>query len=218
MKQIIQLFSIVALITANSLYAHDNHSNHSYVGSHGMALLNPAENQWFAYHMALYTPPHDYQIVYRVDVPADIKAVLPKRGLVTILPDQHFDLMMMVHGDKFSVPASFYAGHFERGGKLIAQGELVLQQRKYSTQIAHSAHSKLDSIKVDNQLELFIYRIQPSPSFDMLFFAPLQEHKYQQVNDCVDHVNLAASTPPKQQLEACLKAPVSYFETQDFAG
>ena len=96
------------------------------IGSHGMVLINDKQAGSFVSHLPLYRSPHNYQIIYKVQLPQEVPIEqLAVSGMVTVLPD-NFDLNRLVNGESFTINAKFFQGHFERGGQLYtAQNSLL---------------------------------------------------------------------------------------------
>ncbi|MDY6974857.1 MAG: hypothetical protein SVW51_01385 [Pseudomonadota bacterium] len=211
---------------------HAGHKNHKRVGSHGMVLFTDGA-ELYASHLPLYYSPHDYQLVYTVGSPHKAKLIaylqadsMSYSNMVTLLPE-NFDLNKLVDGEKFSISAQFYKGHFERGGtKWLGKSELTFEKLLFKRRLVKQykpPHSDEDSVK-DNLDEkwtrvslgdkhLYIHLIGERPSFDALFI----------VDDCQTTLEnkQGESVPSKAQINEvfshCGSPGLVYFETQDFA-
>lgn len=221
-----------------------SHVHHHRMGMHGMVLLTDGTDL-YASHLPLYSVPHDYQIVYKVvsthetALIAFLKAQRSHtssdgRPHVTVLPDS-FDLNRLVNGDTFSISATFFKGHFERGGlPWLEDADFRFVKQIYTRQISSFLN---DEDKAENEKErtqktplttstwvtlpstdearpLYIYQIQHRPSFDAIV----------QGEQCPKPEllgTLASRTPSVRQLrtafERCLESHILYFETADFA-
>lgn len=211
---------------------HAGHENHKRVGSHGMVLFTDGA-ELYASHLPLYYSPHDYQLIYAVGSPhkATLIAYLQTgstshSNMVTLLP-ANFDLNKLVDGERFSISAQFYKGHFERGGtKWLGKSELTFEKllfkrrlvKQYKPTLSDEGSvkdnlgEKWTSISLGDKL-LYIHLIGERPSFDALFI----------VGDCQETSGskLVESVPSKDQIKKifshCVTSGLVYFETQDFA-
>ena len=155
-------------------HSNEHAKHHSYMGSHGMALLMPMPiNQnsssqstpldstplvsALAYHMPLYAKPHDYQLLYRVTFSKQILEQLTFNSLVSILPEK-FDLQKMINGESFTVKAAFYQGHFERGGNKKVEAEVnfvsPLYQRSLTNLNRATVSAEFDTVVLDEQFNV----------------------------------------------------------------
>ena len=215
---------------SSSIYA--DHKNHRRVGSHGMVLFTDGA-ELYASHLPLYYSPHDYQLIYAVGSLHKAKLIAyliagsaSHSNMVTLLPE-NFDLNKLVDGEKFSIPAQFYKGHFERGGtKWLGKSELTFEKLLFKRPLVKQykpPHSDEDSAKDAlnekwtrisfGDKHLYIHHIGERPSFDALII----------VDDCqVTFENkLGESVPSKAQIKEvfshCGSPMLVYIETQDFA-
>lgn len=167
MKVIVTFLLLVIAVSVNSAQQHQ----HSLVGSHGMVLFQDQDQQVYASHLPLYYHPHDHQIVYKVAITENNKVnKLLKQGMVTVLPDV-FDLSVLLQGKPFSIGTKFYQGHFERGGKQVAQHKLTFTEPVYLRAVKQGgvkSKSQFDIVRVSEQQSLYIHQIEQAPSFDLL--------------------------------------------------
>lgn len=211
---------------------HADHKNHTRVGSHGMVLFTDGATL-YASHLPLYYSPHDYQLIYTVKsahkakLIAYLQAGATSHGnMVTLLPE-NFDLNKLVDGERFSIPAQFYKGHFERGGtKWLGKSELIFEKLLFKRRLVKQykpSHSDEDSVTDEPDEKwtsislgdkyLYIHLIGERPSYDALFI----------VDDCQKTLKnrLGESVPSKAQIievfSHCGSPVLVYFETQDFA-
>lgn len=196
MKHVFTLITLLVALTASAqqhnTHATANHKPHSYMGSHGMALISLPNGDTLAYHMALYAKPHDFQLLYKLVLSEEQKAHINRHTLQTLLPD-NFDLQRLIRGEKLEISADLYAGHFERGGEKIARfNKVVFEKQLYKNQLparnaTAATHNTLhfDLIALDNQntpsgnqsnpndnLTLAIHKINLRPSFDAIVAIP----------------------------------------------
>ncbi|WDE02259.1 hypothetical protein [Thalassomonas actiniarum] len=206
--------------TSLLVHAQAVHGNHALIGSHGMVLIYDQEEGIFASHLPLYRSPHNYQIIYKVEVSEhEMIRELLAAGMVTVLPT-NFDLNKLISGEAFSVEAQFFQGHFERGGQVKNTGMisfirpvLVKKVTKEHSQAASFYTAALSKTKV-----IVAHKIQHPPSFDALAFMPLPGKAAAETNNvivCDNPKTFDVSTISKQ-LELCgIPAPV-YIEIRDF--
>jgi len=203
MKHVFTLITLLVALTASAqqhdTHANANHKTHSYMGSHGMALISLPNGDTLAYHMALYAKPHDFQLLYKLVLSEEQKTHINRHAFQTLLPD-NFDLQRLIRGEKLEISADLYTGHFERGGEKIARfNKVVFEKQLYKNQLparnaTAATHDTLhfDLIALDNQntlsgnqntpsgnqnnpdnnLTLAIHKINLRPSFDAIVAVP----------------------------------------------
>lgn len=225
-KSIIATLLVTSFLTASliSINAQANdshilHGNHSLMGSHGMVLIYHPEEGFFVSHLPLYRTPHDYQLIYKIQVAEPEKlADLIKNDMVTLLP-ANFDLSRLIAGERFSINTTFFQGHFERGGKPQFSTDMTFEKPILIKKVSPTFTAKKATTylaPVSEQHAIFAHRIQKPPSFDAIGFVESAT-----VNNKVD--TLMCDKPSKlsvetikAKLEACAKLDVKYIETQDF--
>lgn len=225
-KSIIASLLVTSFLTAPfiSINAQANdspilHGNHNLMGSHGMVLIYHPEEGFFVSHLPLYLTPHDYQLIYKIQVAEPEKLTdLLKNDMVTLLP-ANFDLSRLIVGERFSINTTFFQGHFERGGKSQFSTDMTFEKpiliKKVSPTFT-STKAVTFLAPISEQNAIFAHRIQKPPSFDAIGFVNSAT-----VNDKFD--TLICDKPSKLSVEtikakltACAKFDVKYIETQDF--
>ncbi len=208
------LLSILLLCLPLLLAAQTPHQ-HDYTGSHGMVLF-AANDSLLVSHLPLYRPPHDYQLVYEVALPAGIQpavlAQLQHNSLLTLLPAD-FDLRRMINANVFSVDADIYQGHFERGGERWLSGIAVtfrrqLYQRRLPDGNKLAENGSYTAFSHHDQLFL-LHQIGTAPGYDHLL----------KVSALPPVLQFHHSTP--QQVlgliqQQGIQVQQLYLETQDF--
>ena len=207
------LFIIALMSSFTYANQHENHKQHHLMGSHGMVLIHHQDVGIFASHLPLYHTPHDYQIIYRVNVEQDevLKALLSK-DMVTILPEP-FDLMTLVNKQQMTTKTAIYQGHFERGGVKVMDIEMtfatpILVERVDPNFV--NSDMAFYRIPVANNLELTIHKIQQAPSFDAISLMEKRNKSCELPNQMTEQAVLT-------QLNLCGAKKVLYLETRDFA-
>ena len=109
--------------TATQPASAQNSPSQMAVGLHGMAVFGGAEGL-FASHLPMFHTPHDSQVIIRfhlADAQLDqsLRATLAQQAKLWTLAPEKFDLLRL--SPKHATPlkqfsASFFDGHFERGG------------------------------------------------------------------------------------------------------
>lgn len=220
---IIAVFSILKVQAGELISIHESHN---LVGSHGMVLIHDDKEGFFVSHLPLYSHPHNFQIIYKVQIyEADKIFDLLGNGIVTLLPN-NFDLSRLVKGESFSMNATFYQGHFERGGIIKFTTKILFEDPVLIKRIDpkfNSASSIIYTIPISNQLEVFAHKIQQAPSFDTIGFIDSEEIKrYNNKNE--DGVEYLTCNPPTRlttqeitkSFETCQPFKIKYIETKDF--
>lgn len=224
--------------SAASHAEHKDHKKHSYVGSHGMALMALPDGRFVAHHMPLYRAPHDYQMLYEVtfDQAKPVQQLLQQHmtlpdsdrnaKVVSLLPEV-FDLRKMIAGEAFSIPAKIFAGHFERGGKVVQEVTAHFKAPVYSRHIsmvkkgADAVVSKTQpfanvpfvEVPLAQGKVLAVHTINTQPSFDAVLLVNQSNNDWQ--NDC--HLAEQASvTALEAALAKCQQGELLYFEWRDF--
>jgi len=141
---------------------------------HGMVVMG--EHQIYASHLPMFHSPHDYQVILEIDfAPAGKKIYLEAykastTKFFTIEPEKFVLPQMIRKPHNFRV--NIYEGHFEKGGKQIAQQvEVRIKKVIYSKKLNDKMGLKnLHFILFGNQKEQFAaHLITVSPDFDQIF-------------------------------------------------
>lgn len=158
---------LVVVFILFSFVSSAEHQHHNYVGYHGMALFS-IDEQVMAYHLPLYVKPHDYQLLYKIELKEPAKQQINNKKLITILPDK-FDLQRLIDGETMVINSKVYDGHFERGGKLVLNTEIKFQSLLYKRKVGASfVQEVFDTVTLSNNKQLQIHRINSQPSFDLI--------------------------------------------------
>jgi|SRR6476661_921521 len=96
--------------------------------THGMLLVGT--EQVYASHLPMFHRPHDYQVWLELELDSAGRAAFrrshaefPQEAVYTLEPEKFVLPAMLAHPRPFR--ASLYRGHFERGGKAIAENVVV---------------------------------------------------------------------------------------------
>lgn len=224
------MVGLFVLLVFNSANAQHPHSSTHLVGYHGMVLLYDKQTGFYASHMPLYHKPHNYQVIYHVEMPkADNLMLELKKGLVTMLPER-FDLQKLIDGKPFTIGAQFYQGHFERGGV-----ELIKRQVRFSravlikpvTPLTQTTATKIHNANfyvapISANKAIVVHKIQRPPSFDAIGFISktnltVDESKasFPEMVACGLPTRINADAIGKSMTQCHLTQP-SYVETIDF--
>ena len=211
------LFSLL-MFSVTDAKANNDHSQHTLMGSHGMALIYHKDVGLLASHMPLYYSPHDHQIIYKVEVDKlDDVLAMTKKGLVTILP-KNFDLQKLIDGTQFSIQSDFYQGHFERGGKLTHTSNITFTKLVLSKPLEPKFSSDDNIFYVQSLSEktaLLVHKIQAKPSFDAIAFVANDAVKDLSLKTC-EQTTTSEQKKLVEQLAECGIPPTAYLETKDF--
>ncbi|WP_281561632.1 hypothetical protein [Thalassomonas sp. RHCl1] len=221
------MFALLILATFTCLmgtpllaHAQAEHGDHALIGSHGMVLIYDQQEGIFASHLPLYRSPHNYQIIYKVEV-SEHKMIreLLTAGMVTVLPT-NFDLNKLISGEAFSVEAQFFQGHFERGGEVKNTGKISFTKPVLVKKVTkeHSQAASFYTAAISKTKAIVAHKIQHPPSFDALAFMALPGKAAAETNDVIvcDNPKAFDADIISKQLELCgIPAPV-YLETRDF--
>ena len=188
-----------------------------YVGVHGMVLVTHG-SRIYASHLPLYHKPHDVQLVYKIEskeIP--FLNLVRDAELVTIKP-KPFNLQRLMRGEKMTVVADVYRGHFEREGEKIYSDKTIvfdkqLYVRKLEKLAQPSAWQEYDVIEVGKTERIYIHKISKQPSFDHLLHVDLE-------GACLKKFKTSEMVPSEKELQYkflnCGTMKPLYYETEDF--
>jgi hypothetical protein len=189
-----------------------------YEGIHGMVVFTH-ESGLYASHMPMHMKPHDAQIIYKISPGDPFLYFLAKDAdLVTIKPQQ-FDLRRLMEGEKLTVKADVYMGHFERGGSLqYEQMDVTFLEQKYFRMIEPlsepSTLQVYDEVELDRGGRMLVHQIRGVPSYDHLILV------YENIG-CIRQFDVGLAVPKEafliNRLSACGSMKPLYYETQDLA-
>ena len=221
------IFGLLTLLKVQAGELNSLHQSHSLVGSHGMVLIHDDKQGFFLSHLPLYNHPHDFQLIYKVQIKKSEKVIdLLGNKIITVLPD-NFDLSRLVKGESFSINANVYQGHFERGGTKKFSTKLHFDKPILIKRVNprfNSTSSIIYTVPISNQLEIFAHKIQQAPSFDAIGFinsAEIKRYNNQKeggVKYLTCNIGEKLTTEKiKHSFEACQKFNIKYIETKDFS-
>jgi len=148
------------------------------VGVHGMALFVGKDNI-FASHMPLVNSIHAHQVILAIELSDKNKratlALSHQYSLLSLLP-MRFDLMKLISGQITQFKADLYAGHFERGGKVVLSNitvrvvKLLLAEPIVSNKTTKAKQAYLSRYYLIplQQDALLVHKIEQLPSFDQI--------------------------------------------------
>lgn len=189
----------------------------AYVGIHGMVLVAHA-SRIYASHLPLYHKPHDVQLVYKIEskeIP--FLNLIRDADLVTIKP-REFNLQRLIRGEKMTIVADVYRGHFERESELIFKDKaIVFEKQLYVRELKDLAKPSLwqeyDVINVGKTERIYIHKIAQPPSFDHLLLVDLE-------GACLQKFKTSVMVPKESELHYkflnCGTMKPLYYETEDF--
>lgn len=215
------IFLLAALISINSVAESVPEElpplDPSYVGVHGMVLMNKSSSV-FAYHLPLYHKPHNVQLLYKLEVKnVALLNLVRDNDMVTIKP-KPFNLQHLMRGEKLAIEADIYMGHFERDGMLVYENMTLqftkkLYMRKLDDIEASSNTQEYDAVTFDDSNRIYIHRLQQAPSYDHLIHIDLNA-------GCLTKFNTSSAVPKRTELQYkffnCGTMKPLYYETQDF--
>ena len=217
---------IVAVWAYPTIANSSEHANHDYTGSHGMAVFEGPNGDVFVHHLPLYSKPHDYQIIYKVGVPHEVKSLVADNGLVTLLPE-NFDLSKLVNGESFTLASTVFAGHFERGGELAYSGDVEFIEpifiRSLNDLETVSSAASFEHVWVDKDAHLVVHQIAPKPSFDTVAWLPVTKGESTNstpsgtVTECKNvRMHPRRDSDIQQLVRRCFGVDPVYSELKDF--
>ena len=188
-----------------------------YMGIHGMVLVANMSSM-YASHLPMYHEPHNVQLIYTIENKnLSLMRLVLDADLVTIKP-KPFNLQHLMRGEKFTVVADVYLGHFERGGMptfkdLPLNFEKQLYLRSLDDPEKSHIRHKYDTVDLPNNKRLLVHRIQTAPSYDQLILL------FDNVS-CMTEFATATAVPSESEiyhkLAFCGSMKPLYYETYDF--
>lgn len=168
---------------------------------HGMVIFG--KSSIYLSHLPMFHNPHDYQALMEVTIASDPRT---EEGLYTIVPEKFSLPEMMANPRPFKV--EMYAGHFERGGKLI--GTTIVKIKKVllfkKLNPLGKRPAQLTYYSFGNGKDQFlVHKISSRPDFD---------HIIQVESGSSEIRELTFSHPDTQPLTAGKEI---YFETGDLS-
>ena len=149
---------------------------------HGMLLFG--QSKIYLSHLPMFHPPHDYQVIIEVELSAPAKEAYlssfknSDEKIYTLVPEV-FILPAMIKNPK-SFKAQLYKGHFERGGKVIAEEvavniKQVIYFKKFNPQDIKPENGNY--ILFGNEKEQFLaHLITTKPDFDQILKVDTNEN------------------------------------------
>lgn len=215
------LLAIAIFIASFSVFAEEEKLpplDPKYEGVHGMALMSKSSTV-FAYHLPTYHAPHNVQLLYRLEVKDfNLLQVVRDNDLVTIKP-QPFNLQRLMRGEKMTIKADVYIGHFERDGMKIYSGtDIVFGKQLYVrelTDIEESSNQQEYEIVSYNSKDdrLYVHKLQKAPSFDHIIHID-------RTAGCLNKFKTSSAVPKQNELHFkfinCGTMKPMYYETEDF--
>jgi len=189
----------------------------SYNTEHTMILLNRGSSI-FAINLPTYNPPHDMQIVYKVENP-DIAflELIRNAELITIKPHP-FDIQNLMNGAEITITADIYEGDYRQSGSLIySNREIIMSEKLYSRKLNDLAEPSqwqdYDLINLGGTERIYIHKIQKAPSYNHLIFVDL-------VNACMQKFRTSKRVPAENELTYkfinCGTLKPLYYNADDF--
>jgi len=210
-----RLFLLTLLCISSTMHA--NHHQHSYVGYHGMVVLSPDNSSTMAYHLPLYRAPHDYQILYHIELPKTLDKGIKDEEMITILP-QKFDLKRLINAETLSLTTKIYRGHFERGGELIGEYDVQFKSLIWKKKIRPTEASETfqyQHIPLKSGASIAVHIINSKPSFDAIYVLPKTKRE-QDIFKCPGFDASISSETIRQHVKSCGAERLLYSEYLDF--
>ena len=213
----VTLYCFTTLLSAEEKAAEVQPLDPKYMGTHGMVLVTHASSL-YASVLPQYKPGQNVQLIYRVDskyIP--LLHLVNDADLVTVKP-KPFNLQSLIRGEKLSLKADVYIGHFARGGSLTLPNiDLVMDTQLYLRMLGEpqpsSSTQVYDSVELNNNRRLLVHQIQSAPSYDHLLLL---------LDDvsCITTFRASSAVPSQneiyQKLAFCGSIKPLYYETDEF--
>lgn len=163
----------IASVSQAAVHSH-SHASTDRPSVHGMMMMG--KETVYLSHLPMFHSPHDYQALLEVEIDepgkkAYVKSQLSSDETVYTLVPESFVLPEMVANPR-PFKAQVFKGHFERGGKLIAQNVTVtIKSVLHFRKLDADAEKPLASTQLlfGNEKEQFLaHMIHGQPDFDQI--------------------------------------------------
>lgn len=189
----------------------------AYEGIHGMVLVSHTSTI-YASHLPLYHKPHNVQVIYKLETKSiPLIQLVRDNPLVTIKPEK-FNIQRLMRGEKMTINADIYMGHFERDGMLVYENmPLTFAKQMYARDFSDikpsSNKQEYDVITLKKNYRIYVHRIQEAPSYDHLIHIDLDA-------GCLTKFTTSSAVPKETELQYkflnCGTMKPLYYETEDF--
>ncbi|MCF6435864.1 hypothetical protein [Pseudoalteromonas sp. MMG022] len=189
--------------------------NPAYYGEHPMVLINQGAGI-YALNLPRYQFPNNVQVVYKIETPGvAFLSLVRDAELVTIKPKK-FNIERLMRGEELEVKADVYSGHFADGGSQMHENfPIVFSKKLYSrvlTDLTPSSQwQEYDAIPISEDGNMYIHKIQQSPSFNHLIYVDL-------TSACMQKFRTSKRVPPHSELTLkfvnCGSLKPLFYDTQ----
>lgn len=215
------LILLISILTLNIAFAEEKKElpplDPSWEGIHGMVLVSQG-SRVFASHLPLYHKPHNVQLLYKIEMKEIAFLNLVRDAqLVTIKP-QRFNLQRLIRGEKMTIIADVYMGHFERDGMVVYKDKpIVFTKQLYVREMKEldesSTQQEYGVVELRKNERIYIHKIQKAPSYDHLMYVD-------QSGACLPKFRTSSAVPKRSELQYkflnCGTMKPLYYETADF--
>ncbi|XQW83936.1 hypothetical protein ACOYR1_12390 [Thalassotalea piscium] len=211
---LLSYISLITYVSAEELPPLDP----KYEGVHGMVLFTH-NSAVYAYHLPLYTLPHNVQVLYQLSIKdVALLQMIRDAQLVTIKPEV-FNIQRLVRGEEMIINADIYMGHFERDGMLVHENRpLTFEKKLYSREMSDleksSRMQEYDVVSLSKTNKIYIHKIQQAPSYDHVIHIDEEA-------SCSSKFTTSKAVPKRSELQYkfinCGTMKPLYFETNDFS-
>ncbi len=218
-----KVLTIILLLTSQLTYAEKKEQlrplDPAYMGTHGMVLVSQSSTIYAA-HLPTYQKPHDVQLLYKLETKDLALLQTVRDGQLTTIKPQPFNLDQLMRGDKMTIIADVYSGHFERDGMLVYKDMPLnftkqLYVRKFDDIKPSSSRQEYDVINLKKNYKIYVHRIQQAPSYAQLMHIDVEA-------GCLTRFNTSSAVPKETETQFkfinCGSMKPLYFETEDFKG
>jgi hypothetical protein len=140
--------------------------------THGMVLFG--NQQLYASHLPMFHAPHDYQLVFELNLDAIDNAALEQfatekakgKSFFTLAPER-MDLSKVISGEIKNFSAQLYEGHFEKNGKYLGQVKIHVGKFLLNSKLNPNPIQEDNYLLFGRQNEYYaVHIIQGRPNLD----------------------------------------------------
>jgi hypothetical protein len=189
----------------------------AYMANHGMILMEKGSTIYVS-NLTSYAKPSNVQLLYKLETKDLALLQTVRDGRLTTIKTSKFNLQRLMRGEKITITADVFNGHFKQGGMLVYKDmPLTFSKRLYARELTEIKESnkrqEFDVINLKKSYKIFVHRIQQAPSFAHILHIDVEA-------GCLAQFNTSSAVPKETELQYkflnCGTMKPMYFETEAF--
>jgi len=189
----------------------------AYMASHGMVLMEKGSSIYVS-NLTSYAKPNNVQLLYKLETKDLALLQTVRDGRLTTIKTSKFNLQRLMRGEKMTITADVFNGHFKQGGMLVYKDmpltfSKLLYVRELNELKESNKRQEYDVINLKKSYKIFVHRIQQAPSFAHILHIDVEA-------GCLAKFNTSSAVPKETELQYkflnCGTMKPMYFETEAF--